>query len=189
MNVWKKSLASTLALSVFLLLALGSEPYHTDTTNLSTVPIQQGTVEKGVRIVADDGSFELRGGERFTSPFQNNIWTGYCKRFYSNNLLTQAEDALSCGAKKVRIYIGDRKTPLYGVLLLNSSVGSAFGAASRSYLIRLEEDKIRHADAGNTSVSYELVKYKKTGYWDDGRRTSSEATQYTWILWYSSYPF
>lgn len=189
MKVWQKSLISTVVLSVFLLLAMGSEPYHTDTTDMRIVPIQQGTVAEGIRIVAEDGSFELKGGERFTSPFQNNIWTGYCRRFSNNTLLTQAQDALSCGAKKVRIYIGDRQTPLYGVLMLNSSVGAAYGAASRSYLIRLEDDKIRHAQAGNTSVSYELVKYKRTGYWDDGRRTSSEATQYTWVLWYSSYPF
>ncbi|MHC9510328.1 hypothetical protein [Kangiella sp. M94] len=192
MKIWAKTITSVSALAVMLLLAMGSEDPPArliDQTNKSKVPIQYGVVQEGMRIVAEDGSFELKGGQRFTSPFQSDLWGYGCNNFSDKDVLTKANDVLLCGAKKVKVYYGNNPEPLYGVLALNQAIQAAHGPASRSYMIKIAEDKIQHARAGNTSVTFEYMNWTESKRWSHNySQQKNEKTWYSWILWVSAYP-
>lgn len=191
MKTWVKTVASVSALLGMLLLAMGSEDGPgrlMDQTNKTPLPIQHGVMEDGLRIVAVDGSFELKAGQRFQSPFQANLWNSGCT-MNSKTLLSNASTALRCGGKNVLVYHDDNTEPLHGVLALNTSIAAAYGPASRSYMIKVPDDKIEHARQGNTVVAYEMMDWKSTKRYSN--RVSSfnrEHTYYGWILWVSAYP-
>lgn len=193
MKTWLKAASSVVALSGMLLLATGSEepsPRLLNYTDMSKMPIQHGVLEEGLTIVAEDKSFELKGGERFRSPFQSNLWTPGCDPGSLNvkNLLSSASIGLRCGGKKVRVYDADDSKPLYGVLVLNTSINAAYGSASRSYMIKVADDKIEHAQEGNAIVSFETMNWKTSKRWTTGRAVNEDKTAYSWILWVSAYP-
>lgn len=193
MKTWLKAASSVVALSGMLLLATGSEdpsPRLLNYTDMAQMPIQHGVLEEGLKIVAEDKSFELEGGERFRSPFQSNLWIPGCDlaSLHAKNVLSSASTGLRCGGKKVRVYHGGDSEPLYGVLVLNTSVNAAHGPASRSYMVKVADDKIAHAREGNTSVSFEIMNWKTSKRWTTGRAVSEDKTAYSWILWVSAYP-
>lgn len=193
MKVWLKLAISGVAIAVMLLLAIGSEqPARLiNITSKAPIPIQHGVLEDGLTIVAEDKSFELKGGERFVSPFQSNLWTYGCDRnsISGKNVLNSSTKAQACGGKKVHVFYGDNPEPLYGVLVLNSSIATAKGPASRSYMIKVPSDKIAHAREGNTAVAFEIMKWDYKSQWSHtGSITTKEQVAYAWILWVSAYP-
>lgn len=194
MKTWLKVTSSALAVSGMLLMAMGSDepsPRLINITSKTPMPIQHGVMHKDLRIVAEDQSFELKSGQRFQSPFQSNLWGYGCDISAMNgkNVLNSADTGLRCGGKKVRVYYGGNSEPLYGVLVLNSSIPTAKGPASRSYMIKIAEDKINHARQGNTSVTFEIMKWDEKKRWSHTNRVASnEKNAYGWILWVSAYP-
>ncbi|AKE52181.1 hypothetical protein [Kangiella geojedonensis] len=194
MKTWLKITSSAIAVSGMLLLAVGSDdpsPRLINYTNKATMPIMHGVMEEGLTIVAEDESFELKGGQRFLSPFQSNLWGYGCDLSSINgkNVLNSSDKGLRCGGKKVHVFHGNNPEPLYGVLVLNSSIAAAKGPASRSYMIKVPDDKIEHAREGNTAVAFEIMKWDESQRWSHtGRTVTNEKTAYGWILWVSAYP-
>jgi hypothetical protein len=160
-------------------------PNIVNTTDRTRVPIAYGSVESNIRIIAEDGSFELRSGEQFNAPFQSDLWN--CYGLIPDKLLESYDSALNCGAKRVKIYVGDNPEPLYGVFALNQAIRAAYGPASRSYVIKVADDKINSARVGNTAVSFERMNWKIT-MTVDGMARSRDQFGYGWLLWMSKYP-
>jgi len=194
MKTWLKITSSVIAVSGMLLLAVGSDdpsPRLINYTNKTAMPIEHGVIEEGLTIVAEDKSFEIKSGQRFRSPFQSNLWTYGCDLSSINgkNVLNSSDKGLRCGGKKVHVFHGNNPEPLYGVLVLNSSIAAAKGPASRSYMIKVPDDKIEHAREGNTAVAFEIMKWDESQRWSHtGRTVTNEKTAYGWILWVSAYP-
>jgi hypothetical protein len=194
MKTWLKLTSSAVVISGMLLMAMGSDepsPRLINYTDKTPMPIQHGVMEDGLRIVAEDKSFELKSGQRFRSPFQSNLWSYGCdiNSINGKNVLNSVDAGLRCGGKKVRVYHGDNAEPLYGVLVLNTAVAAAKGPASRSYMIKIADDKITHARQGNTAVSFEIMKWDEKKRWSNsGRTVTNEKSAYGWILWVSAYP-
>ncbi|MEM6535731.1 MAG: hypothetical protein AAF613_08840 [Pseudomonadota bacterium] len=159
----------------------------TSTTNFSPVVINQGVVaNEGLTIKAVDGSFELRGGERFQTPFSVVAWRGSCPGFkggQDSELLTQYTAAKNCGSKAVTIEL-DNGEKLYGVLFLGTALRSSTGPSAQSYYVTIPNGRINEALNGNITVAYEKVKWVSS--WSDGSR--SNKNWYSWVLWMSSVP-
>lgn len=141
-----------------------------------------------VKIMAEDHSFEIVPGE-FEPPFQTSpmspiIWTSIYSEtlpdgsIYGENLVDSVADALTYGAKKVRLFHPVAPAPLYGVLLLNQKPITAVGRAADFYSIQIPEDKIKNVKDGNVQVLYESVD-----------RTDYAINTYAWVLWVSDKPF
>ncbi|HUO92733.1 MAG TPA: hypothetical protein VMU22_07420, partial [Rhizomicrobium sp.] len=93
-------------------------------------PIATGTLANAdVRIVAEDGSFTLNGGQSFQSPFQAKMIVPDAdfgapadyivgSNGFGDDVVDAYNKALHDGAKNVRIYTSGSAAPLYGVLLL-----------------------------------------------------------------------
>ncbi|EKE77407.1 hypothetical protein [Gallaecimonas xiamenensis] len=187
MNLWK-TLASLCASALFVLLAAGSasEPAVYDTTNWAPVKVPGGVVaNRDLKIVAEDGSFTLEGGKRFTTPFDIYGWKNSTAFASDDKLLENYNNALANGARKVRIYQQGLSEPLYGVLLFNQGIASAHGPGARSYMVQVPEDKLAAARNGVTSVAFERMYW--TASWSSGSK--SEKHWYGWALWISAYPF
>jgi hypothetical protein len=181
-----KSLATLMTLGLFALLAAGSGPIYQDNTNYTRVDIKSGTIDSDIRIVAADGRFELKPGERFTPPFYSDLFL--CTGLNYKNILESFSSARNCGAVDVKIYVGDNPEPLYGLLALNRAIVDAFGPAARSYLIKIPQDKINVAREGNTAVVFEYMTWKKSWHNDYGAQSATRKN-YGWVLWMSSVPF
>ena len=86
------------------------------------VPVSTGNIAtEGVEIRAEDGSFTLKSGERWTPPFQNNF------NNYSSYGIPNTNDyslALQRGAKRVRLKVPYQSEELYGVLALHKAYDS-----------------------------------------------------------------
>jgi len=194
MKSWLKIIATAMAVLGMLLIAMGSDeptPRLINYTDSTPVPIQHGVMDDDVRIVAEDQSFELKPGQRFVSPFQSDLWGFGCdiSSINGTNVLNSADAGLRCGGKRVLVFHGNNPEPLYGVLVLNRAIVAAKGPASRSYMIKIADDKIAHAREGNTSVSFEIMKWDEQKRWStSGRTVTNEKTAYAWILWVSAYP-
>lgn len=133
-------------------------------------PVKQGTVATpGAVIEAEDGSFRLVAGERFTTPFNQG----------DECLLKPAADnyeqAVHTGARPVRILLGDGRT-MYGLLSLCGAPAGATGPATRSYEIQVPESYIAATSGGRVSVVYEPF-------------TSGKMGAKAWILWLSESSF
>lgn len=164
---------------------------NTDYTSYITYPIPSGHLDSQiVSIEAVDGSFSLNGGESFNTPFSSSLWPSDCPYNLRNGkVLDMAREAKACGAKDVIVRVSGKTKPLYGVLALNPRIQSSFGPSSQSYFIKVRSDKIQSAYSGNTSVSFEIVKYKKTtGYSNRSSRQQQELNNYGWVLWLSAFP-
>lgn len=187
---WKfaaRAVAPVVVLATCLVLS-GCDTVCDDCRSIAT-----GTVANAdIRIVAEDGSFTLNGGQIFQSPFQAKMIipdadfgspADYIvgKGFGEDDDVVDAYNkALQDGAKKVRVYTSGNSTPLYGLLLLwPASSGACHGPGTISYLISIPPDKIAAARHGNISVAYETVNCKVG---DD------DWSEYTWLLWMSNAP-
>lgn len=143
---------------------------------------------QGVRILAEDGSFELKGGQDFTPPFQLDLWSRNSPKFVKSveavGLVNSYASALESGAKRVRFYSADNPSPLYGIIAFNSMSTVSIGPGAKSYFVQIPADTIASARAGTTVVSYEFVDWR--------REVSGYAPQvgkwYGWVLWLSSRP-
>lgn len=180
-NYTLKTISSVFAITLMAFLALGSNKRQAiENTDLTRVEIPRGTLENSnIRIVAEDGSFVLEGGQEFSTPFVSDLWDSYLP---TERLTENYDAALAAGAKPVKVYVGGRNTPLYGVLAFNNAVNASVGPGSRSYLVSIPADKISGAYSGNTTVSYEKVTYKRT--WSNGGRQN--AWSFGWVLWLSA---
>jgi len=141
-----------------------------------------------IKIEAEDHSFEIVSGD-FEPPFQTRpmspiIWTSIYSEtlpdgsIYGRSLVDSASQALSYGAKKVRLYHPIVQDPLYGVLLLNQKPVTAIGKTANAYLIHIPDDKIKNVKDGHVHVLYESVD-----------RSDYSINMYAWVLWVSNRPF
>jgi hypothetical protein len=153
------------------------------------VEVTQGHLDnQGVRIVADDGSFELKGGQDFTPPFQLDLWSRNSPKFVkavdSLGLVSSYSEALEVGAKRVRFYTDNNPASLYGIIAFNSMSTVSIGPGAKSYFVQVSPDTIASARAGTTVVSYEFVDWRRqvTGYAPD------QGKWYGWVLWLSNRP-
>ncbi len=136
--------------------------------------VPQGMIStKGVTIAAEDGSFVLKYGETFNTPFSGKLtWLDfYPPKSESFDLCSPTGSCV-----KVRVTVAGKKKPLYGYLNFSKMQPSSTGPGSRSYLIEIPKRYIDEASGGRVSVVYEWVKLgtlKHTG----------------WVLWLSDVPF
>jgi hypothetical protein len=174
----------TLPVAALALLAACSSPPR-DLTDRSLKPIPLGFVaDKNLTIRAADGSFELKPGEQFSSPFQSDIWSVNLPELGDARIVEGFPTGLNRGGRKVMVTVDGRDKPLYGVLVLSPVYGAAEGPGARSYQITVPADKIAAAYAGRTAVAYENVKF--TQRWDTGRQYNRHWR--SWILWLSMTP-
>jgi hypothetical protein len=175
---------TALVLGAAALLAACSSPPR-DLTDRSLKSIPLGFVaDRNLTIRAADGSFELKPGEQFASPFQSDIWTGNLPDLTEARIVEGFATGLARGGRRVTVHVEGRDKPLYGVLVLSQVYGAAEGPGARSYQITVPADKIAAAYAGRTAVAYENVKF--TVRWDTGRKVSQQWR--SWVLWLSMTP-
>jgi hypothetical protein len=147
-----------------------------------TFPTKLRPVDYGVlatpqsEISAEDGSFTIKSGERFTPPFQVDMWN---KPIKPAQIVSEWRTALQLGAKRVRVKTG--RNVLYGVLLLNYHTESVRGPGSYNYRIEIPEKFIKEAYGGNVSVCYEMVEWEKPG--------APNQKWFSWVLWLSDTKF
>jgi hypothetical protein len=163
--------------AVLALAACGS--HHDDFRLTGDRPVPNGIVaNRDVRIVAIDHSFELTGGDEFSTPFQSDLW-GTDFNDFPSNPPGFYPIALKHGAERVVIYIGGDLTPLYGVLAFNPASQFSFGPGTRTYRIAISDADLQSAKDGNVAVSYEKVNWTHNG-------------QSNWwlgsVLWFSGAP-
>jgi hypothetical protein len=131
----------------------------------------------GCTIRAQDGSFTLRTGQVFVTPF-------CCRNARStvnwpkDDLPEYYQDFLRLGPKAVLVDVPSRDLPLYGQLLFLSVPNGAIGPASRCHLIKIPEEYVRLAEEGRASVIFEYVFMPKTNL-----------RYYGWVLWLQDTPF
>ena len=146
----------------------------------SYTPIEQGVIgTEGVTIMADDESFFLKSGERFTTPF---VYKKSIAEILKPNTpkVDLWKDALKKKAgKKVSIKIDSEDRELFGVLAFGSvkKIKQCTGPAIRSHMIKIDDQYIAAAEGGKIAVMYETYKCR-------GRRTDI-----SWMLWMSDIPF
>ena len=179
-RTWRGVLA-VFALAVATVAALGSA--SGPVTDMTPRPIATGTlVNRDVVIVAEDGTFKFDGGQQFSTPFSSSaLWNATIPPESLANAYTQAR---GWGARPVVIKQAGKRD-LHGLLLFNNGIGAAYGPGSQSYYLNLPQDKLDNARNGNTTVVYEMMKFK-TSYPDMG--TVEDNQWYSWILWMSSTP-
>jgi hypothetical protein len=176
---------SAVLLAIVAALSLAACSSVKETTNYRLVPVTRGMlVNTDVRIVAEDGSFTLVGGQEFDSPFQSDIWRGKSTAFDDANVLQSAAAGRARGGRNVLVYVAGHDKPLYGVLALSRVFASAYGPGSRSYMVSIPNDKILAAYSGSTAVAYENVDWKAT--FSNG--TMQVFHWRGWVLWLSATP-
>ncbi|WP_144391567.1 hypothetical protein [Pleionea sediminis] len=188
---WVKAFTTLIVTFIFWFFAsgcFGPDIRYVDNTDYSLKQIYKGKlVNKDLRIVAKDGSFELKGGEMFDSPFFCDLWPGTFSRGVGDkNIVESYQKARNVGCKEVLIYIDGRSEPLNGILALSRVYGSAFGPASHAYFMKVDTNRLMTAYDGNTVVFYEKAKWeKKSARIVDGYRRNTGGTNnyYTWVLW------
>ncbi len=175
--------------ALFSILALGSAstpPPTYSTTNYQALDISGGVLaNKDIKIVAEDGSFTLEGGKRFSTPFSIYDWNDQSDAFTAESkMLDNFPNALRSGAKRVYIYQDGVTQPLHGVLVFNQAIQAAFGPAARSYMVNIPVPKLQAARDGVTAVAWEYMEWKSS--WSNG--SSKDKKWYSWALWMSAYP-
>lgn len=176
---------SKLAIAGAVMLAVGGcASGVVDMTNRTPLRVPVGTVTNpDIRIVANDGSFTLTGGQQFVPPFYVDLWSSSAA-YQDKNIIEGFSAARAAGAKNVKVYVSGRNQPLNGVLALSTVWSSATGPGTRSYQISIPKDKIDNAYAGNTSVVYEDVAYQQT--FNTGQVNNYQFR--SWVLWLSATP-
>lgn len=145
--------------------------YHPMTSGILATP--------GCKITAEDNSFSIVSGQEFQPPFQMAKRTGYVTASDNSfpGLVNLCKDALSLGAKRVRVTVPGRAEPLYGVLGLYQIWNSGTGPGSRSYRIEIPQQYIDAATGGGVSAVYETYNGPSGSYYT------------SWVLWLSDQPF
>lgn len=173
------------------IMAVGSGPTFQSLTNMSRVPIEYGTlVNENVRIESYGSEWyapwSVGGGEDFKTPFSVYWWSsqGPDIAIPPTNDYIEAHEA---GARQVKIFVDGHDGPLYGLIVFNDAIESAFGPAKQSYYLKIPEDKLREAMNGNISVAYERMQWKDE-YINDYGRQSKDKRWFSWILWMSKTP-
>lgn len=136
------------------------------------VPLGKITTD-GVTIRAEDGTFNLKSGDIWTPPFQNNLSSELNSK---KDLTNFHSKAMELGAKKVRVKVPYQSEELYGILYLSQVSDKCSSATTRSYQITIPNNFVIAAKNGRVSVLYE--------YYSCGRKQPK-----TWILWLSDMPF
>lgn len=183
MSLTRRTFGGATLASLATLAACSSPPR--EITDRSLKPIPVGFVaDRNLRIVAEDGSFELVGGQQFSTPFHSDVWGRPMPDLVDSRIVEGFAAARAAGARSVRVHVAGRAEPLHGVLVLSRVFGSAEGPGARSYQISVPADKIEAAYAGRTAVAFENVRYIRR--WDSGQR--SPAQWRSWVLWLSMTP-
>jgi len=179
----KKPVNLIVMLGAFLLASCAGVP-HDVTQHLPHVaPVAGVLTNANVRIVAADGSFEIKPNEQFSPPFYSRVFD--CGTAFNDRTITEDHvAAVGCGAKQVLVYVEGQDQPLFGVLALGRLTAASKGPARRSYLIKIPQDKINSAFQGLTTVSFE--KYDWIATRSDGYRQTKNWR--SWILWLSQTP-
>ena len=189
MNIFKlvKLLMRCSAIAVTALLSgcMTGEGFHPMNSGILATP--------GCVITAQDKSFTIVSGQEFQPTFQ----LGKSAVFgdLGNSMAAPPGDtprggvnfygqALSAGAKRVRVTVPGRAEPLYGVLALFEISDLGTGPGSRSYRIEIPQQYIDEAAGGRTSVVYESYERPGSFYY-----TVSDYKMPSWALWLSDQPF
>lgn len=146
----------------------------------SYTPIEQGQIgTEGVTIMAEDDSFFLKSGERFTTPFVYKKSIGEILKRGTPKVDLWKDALKKKAGKKVRIKIEGVDRELFGVLAFGSvkKIKQCTGPAIRSHMIRIDDQYVAAADGGKIAVMYETYKCK-------GSRGDV-----SWMLWMSDIPF
>lgn len=138
--------------------ALGCAPSHMATESVFAAPPgpQTRTVEYGMLqteeaiLASDDGSFVMRPGEQFQTPFSAPV----CPEQPGPDSYQQA---LQVGARPIWVGVGYMSRPLYGLLLFCDVPVEARGPASRSHLVRVPPEYVQATEGGRLSVVYEPI--------------------------------
>lgn len=147
-------------------------------TTTYTKNISQGIIQDSdVLITATDGSFKLQGD--FKAPFQSKTHY-HSLNIGGEKLIKGYQQALSFGAKHVRIKVPSTQKEFYGVLALDDIDERGFGPGVSSYKIIIPEPYVDAANDGKISVVYEYYHIK-----DDALFDNSNIKKYSWILWLS----
>lgn len=174
------------ALSLMLLATLAacsSSPRNITDKSLKPIPLGY-VADKNLTITAADGSFELKAGQQFSSPFQADIWTSHLPQLADARIVEGFATGRASGGRNVMVKVAGQEQPLYGVLVLSPVYGAAEGPGARSYQITVPADKIQAAYAGRTAVAYENVKWQER--WSNG--AARDYHWRSWILWLSLTP-
>jgi len=134
------------------------------------------STEKGLEIVAEDHSFSLKAGERKDTPFQ-------AENCPIEPTAENWPDALSWGAKRVRVHHPAYSGELYGILTFCKIPKPVTGAASTSNYIRVPTHYVTETEGGRRTVVWEPVKFEWHTRDGDVKRWP------TWALWLSRSPF
>ena len=183
---------SIIGVGILAILAAGSAPTYQSLTNYTRKPIQYGElVNKDLRIESVGGAWtskwSVNGGEQFRTPFSVYWWQDQGPSLNDSIITSKYQDAYEKGARAVMVHVEGRDQPLYGLIAFNDAVGAAFGPATQSYYVKIADDKIAQAYAGNITVSYEKMTYK--GEWrNDSGYNSKDYKWYSWVLWLSKTP-
>lgn len=138
-------------------------------------PVQGEVRTPGVEIRAEDGSFQLRGGERFRAPFHTKDCVAWA--VHDNWKL-----ALKWRARRVRVTLPGHAEPLHGILSLCTVHPKKAGPAGESYRI-----EIPAGAAALASGERPIVVVKETDY---GVRFKDGFHRFdAWQLWLWRRPF
>lgn len=192
LKLTKKPLQFVLLFTTLILTSYGcSSIQHLPTSTYNGVP--QGLINTSdVKIEAVDGSFVLKSGETFNTPFSSNRSVWWSSNPPKSGSFQDCVSTNSC--VKVRVTVPKKDKPLYGYINFSDVHPSATGPGSRSYYIEIPQRYVDEASRGRVSVVYEWVSVKRTGqfttvngvgYYD--RNTGDK--QAGWVLWLSDRPF
>ncbi len=132
-------------------------------------------ITPGVTLRAEDGSFVLTAGRPFRAPF----WAKDCVAWAVHD---NWRIALKWGARRVRVTVPGRATPLYGVLSLCEVHPKKAGPAARSFDLKVPAGAVALTATGQT-----VVVVKESDY---GRRFREGFQRFDiWQLWLSRHPF
>jgi len=152
---------------------------------------------KDYKIVAEDNSFEIKGGAPFTPPFYTKMYgCESCEKYYLNKVdLLLPKNLLLKGAKRVKVYRGDKM--VYGLLALNKvftneSESSSGSLASwkisnpsiHSYELMIPDKKFDATLEGKTELIFESFGYLNYKY----SVTDKSRKALSWILLLSRTP-
>lgn len=127
----------------------------------------------GLRILADDDSFELNAGAPARSPF----WSFDCP---GRPIPGNAELGLRLGGQRVTVHHPAHDEPLHGVLSLCRVHIVSNAPVARSYSVRVPDNRVEEAVEGVSVV------YEQTGYSINYEGGPVDVPG--WILWLSRVP-
>jgi len=172
-------------MALSFMTACGPPPPNVITTDLTLVEVPKGILKNSdLTINATDGSFSLKGGEEFDTPFSIDLNRSTCPDDKGGDLISRYPAVLGCGAKSVEILQEGHDKKLYGVLHLSKSLKAVTGPASRSYFIQIPDRKLQEARDGNITFAFERASFLLT--YSDGK--TENGNLYSWIIWISAFP-